>query len=201
MTTYRLLNNVFEYKEAFVDFKAMRRNYNGLKVWFNEENDSLKDKLKTEWQPVNIALEASSDAKKNPGIPDLSVWNMSCLVISEKAKKALSSLLEKQGEILPLNDGFYLFNCLQSVGSDTIDGEHSAFEIEQVSAGNSQLLGIPKKLVLDSSKIKDKIIFKPGFSHNSFLICQDKFKTLTEKSELGGLIFEENLAQIFPSKK
>lgn len=200
MTTYRLLNNVFEYKEAFVDFKAMRRNYDGLKVWFNEENDSLKEKLKTEWTPVDVTLDMSSNAKKKALAPDLSVWNMSCLVISEKALQVLKTLLDKHGEIFPLNDGFYLFNCLESVGSETVDGENSSFEIEQVSNSNTELLGNPKKLVLLPAKLKGKEIFKPGFSNNSFLICQDEFKMLVEEAGLGGLIFERNLAQMFSTE-
>lgn len=200
MTTYRLLNNVFEYKEAFVDFKAMRRNYDGLKVWFNEENNSLNDKLLDKWVPVDILFEASSHAETSADIPDISIWNMSCLVISEKALDALKSLLETYGEILPLKDGYYLFNCLKSVASDVIDGQNSSFEIEETSNTNNELLGTPKKLLLLSSKIKGVDIFKPGFAHNSFLICQNEFKNIVENSNLGGLIFEENLAQILPVK-
>ena len=129
MTTYRLLNNVFDYKEAFVDFKSMRKNYDGLKVWFNEENESLKTKLKAEWLPVPVEFDASSGAKKKAKDPDLSVWNMSCLVLSEKAHNALKTLLEKHGEIFPLNDGYYLFNCLESIGSNAIDGENSSTDL------------------------------------------------------------------------
>jgi len=201
MTTYRLINNVFEFKEAFVDFKAMRRNYNGLKVWFNEENNSLEDKLKNSWIPVDVTLEASQNAKIKPQAPDISVWNMSCLVISKKAKKVLKPLLEEHGEIFPLNHGFYLFNCLESISSKSVDGKLSSFEIEQINHNNTELLGVPKKLRLLTSEIKNKEIFKPGFAHNSFLICQDEFKAQVEKARLGGLIFEENLAQIFPMKK
>ncbi len=201
MTTYRLLNNVFKFKEAFVDFKAMRRNYNELKVGFVAKNTSLLENLKNEWIPINVKLDASSSSKKKAEAPDLSVWNMSCLVMSGKAKKVLEPLLKQHGEILPLNDGFYLFNCLESVDSKAVDGEQSSFEIEPVSNSSTELLGTPKKLVLLSSAIKGKEIFKPGFSQNSFLICQNKFKTLVEEASLGGLIFEENLAQMFPTKK
>jgi len=94
-----------------------------------------------------------------------------------------------------------LFNCLESVDSKAVDGERSSFEIEPVSKISTELLGLPKKLALLSSAIKGTEIFKPGFSQNSFLICQDKFKAQVEKASLGGLIFEENLAQIFPTKK
>ncbi len=198
MTTYRLINNVFEFKEAFVDFRAMRRNYDGLKVWFNEKNESLKNNLKDKWKPIDVKFDASSSAKKSSTIPDISVWNMSCLVISKKALEALEPLLEKHGEVFPLNNNFYLFNCLSSINNSAIDEQNSSFEIDQANADNTELLGIPKKLTLIPSEIKNIEIFKPEFSHNSFLICQDKFKKLVNQENLGGLIFEENLAQMFP---
>ena len=37
MTTYRLLNNVKSYHEAFVDFRAMRKQFDGVKVWFSQK--------------------------------------------------------------------------------------------------------------------------------------------------------------------
>ena len=50
-------------------------------------------------------------------------------------------------------------------------------------------------MLLDSAP-GEKEIFKPGFSHNSFLICQDSFKLAVDESETGGLIFEDNLASL-----
>lgn len=70
MSPYRLINDIFTYHEAFVDFKALRRQFNDVKVWFPQENTSLLDKLKAEWIPVNVKFE--SDSKKNI-FPDLSV--------------------------------------------------------------------------------------------------------------------------------
>ena len=200
MTTYRLLNNVFDFKEAFVDFKMMRKNYTQLRVGFNEDNISLYDNLKSKWQPVDVSFDKSSNGKKDTVTPDLSVWNMSCLVLSEKATNALNTFLEPYGEFLPLNNGYSLFNCLTSIDTSCVDGSQSSFEMEFTGTDTNELLGNPKKLVLLDSALKGKEIFKPGFSYNSFLICQDSFKSAVEKSMLGGLIFEQDLAQIFPRK-
>lgn len=201
MTTFRLLNNVFEFQEAFVDFKMMRKNYTSLRVSFNEDNVCLYDNLKTKWLPVDVRFDKSSSGKKGATLPDLSVWNMSCLVLSEKAAKVLTSFLEPYGELLPLNNGYSLFNCLTSIDTAAVDGSQSSFELESMGTDTNELLGNPKKLVLLDSAISDKEIFKPGFSHNSFLICLDSFKSVVEESGLSGLIFEDDLAQTFPHRK
>lgn len=193
MTTYRLINNIFEFHAAYVDFKAMRRQFNNIKVWFDQENEPLLDKLKDQWNPVAVKFE--SDRKAN-STPDISVWNSSCLVLSSKAYKHLKTTLESGGEFLPLEDGFYLYNCLDSVAGDTVDPNKTIMDLESPESAHTF-----KSLSFIAEKIKDKPIFKPGFAYNGFLLCQDEFKEIAENNELGGVIFEEDLAQIFPKKK
>lgn len=193
MTTYRLINDIYNYHEAFVDFKAMRRQFNDVKVWFPQENISLIDKLKNEWTPVEVKFE--SGGKKNT-MPDISVWNLSCLVLSTKAHDTLKGMLNPIGEFLALNNGFYLYNCLESVTAETIDAKKTKLKIEDESSNH-----IPESLGFVLDKIQGKHLLKPGFLENSFLVCQDSFKEQTEQNQLNGVIFEENLAQIFPKKK
>lgn len=200
MTTYRPHNNIFDYKGGFVDYKAMRRISNGLKVWFNEENQSLNDPLISEWKPVDVTFEASSSAKNTAELPDLSIWNMSCLVVSDKAKAALSDTLKNHGEIFPLRDGYHLFNCLTSIGPETIDPSRSSFAID-TSNEETPSTELPKKLALEEEKIKGVEIFKPSFLNNSFLICQSGFKRFIDENQLTGLLFDTNLVNIFPSDK
>ena len=78
MTTYRLLNDISTCHEAFVDFKALRKQFTDVKVWFPQENTTLLDKLKATWEPVDVTFESD---KKTNSIPDISVWNLSCLVL------------------------------------------------------------------------------------------------------------------------
>ena len=193
MTTYRLLNNVFQYSGAYVDFRAIRKQCENLSVEFSQRNESLLTKLKNTWTPVG--LEFKSDSKKAIH-PDISTWNMSCLVLSGKAKRVLEPLLRDYGELLSLEEGYYLFNCLKSVSGDVVDPEKTAFEIESERSAH-----IPKSLALLPDKISGISLFKPGFALNTFLICQDDFKGAVESAELGGVLFEENLAQIFPRKR
>lgn len=192
MTTYRLINDIFTCHEAFVDFKALRRQFNDVKVWFPQENTSLLDKLKAEWTPVDVKFE--SDRKKNL-LPDLSVWNLSCLVLSSKAYAALKDFLDPIGEFLALNEGFYLFNCLDTVAADSIDTTKTKIQIDNIDSNH-----IPKALAFLPDKIAGKFLFKPSFLENSFLICQDELKNIATEQNLAGLIFEEDLAQIFPRK-
>ncbi|UTA49312.1 hypothetical protein L1F30_07170 [Simiduia sp. 21SJ11W-1] len=189
MTTYRLLNNVNGFHEAFVDFRAMRKQFEGVKVWFSQKNESLGDRLKGDWQPVAVTFESD---KKSNAVPDISVWNYSCLVLSEKAKNDLGPLLEGVGEFFPLVDGFWLFNCLDAVGGEVIDHAKSKFQMESEDS-----MHIPKELVLLEEKVQGKLLFKPGFAHNSFLLCADAFKDVVEDSQLGGVVFEKDLARVF----
>ncbi len=192
MTTYRLHNNIFECCSAYLDFRAIRKQCDGLKVGFAENNESLLDKLKSDWVPVG--LDFKSDLKK-AAMPDISIWNMSCLVLNQKAMDALQPLLKGKGELLTLQNSYYLFNCLESLSGDVVDAEKSSFEIESVDTAH-----IPKKLELIESKIKGKPVFKPGFAENSFLIVQDDFKSVVNENKLTGLLLQEDLENIFPEK-
>jgi hypothetical protein len=113
-------------------------------------------------------------------------------VLSSKAKSALESLLSGAGEFLPLADDFWIFNCFDSIDGDSIDAEVSKFQIDVEDS-----LHISTSLTLKSEKISGKVLFKPGFAHNSFLMCSDEFRDIAIKENLGGVVFEENLAKIF----
>lgn len=190
MTTYRLINDIYHCHEAFINFKAMRKQFADIKVWFPQTNTSLLDKQIGAWEPVDVKFE--SDRKAN-SIPDISVWNLSCLVLNEKAYNVLHQILQPIGEFLALKGGFYLFNCLASAAADTIDPTKTSLKIEDIHSNH-----IPESLGFNMDKIAEMHLFKPGFLENSFLICQDELKELILANNLKGVIFEENLAQIFP---
>ena len=120
---------------------------------------------------------------------------MSCLVINEKAKKALTPFTEKFGELLALKNDCYLFNCLTSLGGDTVDPKKTSVSLDDINSAH-----IPKTLEFLPDKIIGQSIFKPGFALNTFLICQDDFRETVINAGLNGLMFDENLAQMFPRK-
>ena len=192
MATYRLLNNIFEYHEPVIEFKTFRKQFDGVKVWFNQKNESLIDKLKGDWIPIDIQFNSD---RKNNNIPDISTWNLSCLVLSEKAKKVLEPELKSMGEFLPLKNGFYIYNCLNSVDDDVIDQTQSSIEINH--SDPAQRL---QKLYLLEEKVSEKFLFKPAFAHHSFLVCLDEFKEKVELHNLSGILFESDLVKIFPTR-
>ena len=192
MATYKLLNNIFKYQEPVIEFKTFRKQFDGVKIWFNQKNESLIDKLKSDWIPIDIQF--SSD-RKNNNIPDISVWNLSCLIMNDKAKAVLEPELKNIGEFLPLKNGFYIYNCLNSVDGDVIEQAHSSVDIN-----HSDLAQLPKELYMLEEKVSDKFLFKPAFAHYGFLVCLDRFKEIVESHNLSGILFESDLSQIFPKR-
>lgn len=187
--TYRLLNNIFEYEVPYVDFRAMRKQGSGLKVRFADENKSLHDFIPS-WAPVPVKYEKEY---KNVSQPDIAVWNDTCLVMSRKARDALSSLISSFGEFLPLENGLYLYNSLSSVSSEVLNEDLSRFDPADFMK--------PTKIVFLKDAVKGIPIFKPGFAGNSFLLCSEEFKQCCISNEIEGLIFEKELTQIFPTRK
>ncbi len=185
MVAYRLDNDIASYQEMFVDFKAMRRQYSELRVSFNEDNISLYDNLLNEWQPVDLFFEQSSLAQSAAKLPDLSLWNISCVVLSKKAHDALGGFLDPFGEFLPLKDGYHLFNCLTSIDRTCVDERSSSFDLDAIE--NSMFY--QKSLSFIDKKLEGIEIFKPSFTHNGMLLCQAPFKELVEANALGGLVF------------
>ena len=167
----------------------MRKQFDGVKVWFPQKNETLIDRLKSDWKPVSVTFDSENKINK---IPDISVWNYSCLVLIDRAKIALESILRNTGEFLPLENGYWLFNCLDTIDSTSIDATGSKFKIDA-----EESLHIPETLNLRPEKISGKVLFKPGFAQNSFLICSSEFKDTATREELGGITFEEDLARIF----
>ncbi|WP_028877555.1 hypothetical protein [Teredinibacter turnerae] len=191
MTMYRLHNDIFQKQYIKVDFKAMRQQVKGLKVGFAYKNESLTDRLSAAWEPAPITYISEV---KRADAPDLSVWN-ACLIMSDQARVALSPLLLSYGEFLALEEGYHLYNCLCSAGGEVIDGDRSKFEIEFEDA-----LAVPKKLVLNERNLPKSPLFKPGFADNTFFICGEEFKASIEAHGLTGLLFDMDLAQLFPRK-
>ena len=56
---------------------------------------------------------------------------------------------------------------------------------------------MPSQLSFLPEIIKGRALFKSDFAHNSFLICQDEFKSIVDSCGLGGVIFETDLANMF----
>ncbi len=120
MTIYRLSFNHADFLNLDLDLEALA---DEICVDMDEDDFfefSWKNlSLKHCWKDVgatfvDVGLNSES-------IPDITIWNSSCLFLSPKAYQALSKKLEPFGEFLPVTvDGekYHVFNCLNLVEAD-----------------------------------------------------------------------------------
>lgn len=115
------------------------------------------------WSPVNFKLNKNNEGATE--IPDWSFYTAGNLILNERAKTALESLLVEAGEILPLKtaeEKYYFFNCLIK------------FEHEQAMP-------------------KDKHLFKASPSAGIDLICSDTFALAVKNADLKGMYFTNDV--------
>lgn len=124
-------------------------------------------------------------------IPDISCWRGATLILSSTAQNILSEKLASCGELLPItcNDQpYYIFNCLELASLDKnlskqTPLEHGLIEFE--------------KIVFDKSDSPEKLLFKSSEEGCTSVFCSETFAQLVNHSNLKGLIFSENLTDIF----
>jgi len=149
------------------------------------DNKSLKDI----WKPA--LLEFEDVLNQNSLLPDVSLWLRTFLVLSPKAYGVLCSVLEKNGEFLPVfigDEKWHLFTVL------TFGKEDRPKCVEKISYGSPDGIEV---LVFDDDDIKDKVIFKSQLEGASNLYCNDIFKSLCEVNGLTGLQFSTELTDPF----
>lgn len=206
MTSYKLMNNLYNYSEAFADFRTLRGNFTErISVQFPAKDTALTSLLKDDTKPVPVRYEAASGYAKRKKVPtpDISVWLHGCLILNLPAYEALKKELNSFGEFIPLSEGKVLFNITNRLPSDSVDANHSHVEVSGVVNEQGEevsIIGATTKLQFIEDKIADQLIFKPSFGNNTSLFCSDKLKSLVEKYELNGLIFEQDLVAMFPKE-
>ena len=125
----------------------------------------------------------------NP-LADISFWG-NFLVLNQTAFEHLSPVIAQFGEFLPIDvEGFNLtlFNCT-ALGA----------EIEEQSLIKYQD-GFPiglETLVFNEQDVSDKAIFKSKLQGCKALFVNEQFKAVCEKHRLSGVIFDEDLLNIF----
>lgn len=190
MTIYRLHPNHFDFILPMWKFSDSKLWQDGLtSSQFAAQNISLAE-LSEEWEPTPVYLHTES--KKLNQTANITVVNGNILIMDENAKKALSRLITPLGEWLPLHDNYWAFNCLNSVSGDVLDPNESVFNADETH--------IPIKLKIEELKVSKPQLFKPGFVHNTFLLCNERLKSTVEKANLNGLLFSEDLTNMFPHK-
>lgn len=141
-----------------------------------------KDSVTSEFQPLS---------PNGTEIPDISLWDATCMVLNEKAYGALRRYLEQEGEFLPVtaNDQkMYIFNCLEFGKEDT------ANTVKKYVNGTD--FGL-EHLSFDEADAAQRFVFKSEMKGCNTLYCTSSFKALLKEFNLEGLRFDEDLVSPF----
>ncbi len=143
------------------------------------------------WKPLDVSFYDSASGKKKTAQPDISV-DHGRLFLNEAACNALSNLIEKDGEILPVIFGGQkgaVFNALKYAEN---------FDALDTKCSIKNDWGDLQSLVFFEDKMYSVVLFKCQFEGFTGLFCNDVFKVAVEQAELKGVNFSVDLGNIFP---
>ncbi|AMX03360.1 imm11 family protein [Microbulbifer thermotolerans] len=198
MNLYRLKNDEKSFKELSLDCVQL---YEQLHLEDSESGLSDCSDLGTSgkpfphpWKRVKSDFEASPMYPSAVKIPNISIWIGSALVLSEKAKAALSLILEPHGEFLPVQvqeTNYFIFNLFTYV---EVDEKKTVY---QYSGEDRTFPDGIEKLVFSESDLRGKFLFRSGEKSFGGVFCTDEFKQTCEEFDLDGLIFDEDISNIY----
>lgn len=138
------------------------------------------------WKEISCELEKLPASPNAVKVPDISLWDEVCLILSEKANTALKKMLNSYGEFLPLDvqgTKFFLFHPLEVVDVNEAETE---YELD-----DGLVVGV-EKLFFDKKQSKEKVLFKAYPEHGfGGLFCTKEFRDIYEEYNFSGLIFKE----------
>lgn len=146
------------------------------------------ESLLARWQPTTCSL--SLEYKNNEPIPDVS-FKGSYLLMTDVAHNKFKSLLENEGEFLPIqvdDNKMYIYNCL-SFGE-----EDKTLCIRKYEDGYE--IGL-ETLVFVIDDVDKRTIFKSKMNGSRTLFVTDKFKSIFDENRFKGLTFDRDLINIF----
>lgn len=127
---------------------------------------------------------------QNNALSDISFWG-NFLVLNQKAVEHLSPVIGRWGEFLPINvEGFQLtlFNCT-TLGAEIEDQSLIKYQ-------DGFPMGL-ETLAFNDQDVADKAIFKSKLEGCKALFVNEQFKAICEKNQLSGVVFDEDLLNIF----
>ena len=140
------------------------------------------------WKPFPTSFVDAWGAPKGL-MPDITTWTNATLVLSPKAHRLLSDLMEPWGEMLPLlinNETFFLFNP-QHFG----EPDKEAFEYDGTELNNLV------KPAFKTDAVKDMLLYKCPVVGADSLYCNQRFKDAVQSFELSGLSFAKDLRTVW----
>ena len=113
------------------------------------------------------------------------------LVLKMNAYELLKPLLDEYGEFLKLDvEGIpmVMFNPF-TFGQENLPLCEKQY-IDGLESGY-------KSIVFDADDVKDKLIFKSKLTSGLTLYCNEAFKAVVESNNLSGIVFDEDINNIF----
>lgn len=147
------------------------------------------ESMKPYWGPVEGKWQSLSSTSAEK--PDISLWDLGCLLLNQRAFTSLKDALAEAGEFLPITvDGelMYIFNC-QEWGQEDV----SLSERKYLNGYEDGL----KSLVFEPGDVITKTVFKSKLAGAGFLYASESFKHLVDDADLQGLRFDTDLLDPF----
>ena len=182
MSIYRISTNIDDYMFFTID---------DLDVYEKMEEfdiDGFGEPLKFKW--VAPAAEFIPSDSGSTILPDITQWNDTDLIISNKAREPLDNILKSLGEYYPLSGGckdYSLFNPVTRMGNDIIDLDMT----KSVYFDDGSWNKLESLVFNDKADRLAPALFTIEIDRGVNLYCNDSFKDEIEKSGMKGLKFEK----------
>ncbi len=143
------------------------------------------------WKPLEVSFYDSTSSKNKTKQPDISV-DHGRLYLNESACGALSTLIDADGEILPVSyngQNGAIFNALKCAE------DFNALDTKRSTKND---WGDLQSLAFFEERINTAVLFKCQFEGFTGLFCTDVFKGAVERAKFNGVTFSLDLGNIFP---
>lgn len=141
------------------------------------------------WSATEAIFNPVEGVSEETATPDITTWVTGTLVLSGKAKNALTCL-EGLGEYLPVQtpEGrFWIFNCFKICPAD----ENKSRRITE----NDQIFTVEK--LEFKERAHEICLFKTDYDGFSGTFCTETLKNDINSNNLRGLIFSQDLTNLF----
>ena len=184
MKIYRLIAELERYGQLEVDARALHSAL-GTELYMSMESPAH------DWKPVWPGLPGEfceyDEAPLECGMPDLSTWRETGLVLSPKAFKVLETVIAPYGEFVSFDcsgEEYRIFRCTKVIPADM---ERSRKLTEDGLDLEIQHLNFV------SSEVGTTTIFCTDFDNHANLFCSERFRSVVLNEKLTGLEFSEKL--------
>lgn len=135
-------------------------------------------------KPVPIRFKAIAGYASTPVTPDITLWNGTCLILSNKALENFKNDLTPYGEMLSLccdKSNYFLFHTLTTLD---VDEQKTVYEIYKSTPVGLKSLSLK---TADETSLVFRAFPEQGYGG---IFCNERFKHLCSKIKHNGLSFQ-----------